>query len=90
MSILLNDLEGVSIKDTKALFFKKPSDIDVIFHNGYAATAADTNGAINIWKDEDDNIRCEAMRHLVSIDDKVYENLLDVKMWAKKWLAKIK
>jgi len=90
MSIKLEKLDGRSGDNIPALFFKKPSDIKNILDNGYAATSADGGGAINIWMDDDDNIRCESMRYLVSLEKKTYDNIEDVKIWAKKWLTKIK
>lgn len=88
MPQLLN-LEGTSVKAMDCLFFTKPSEINKVTPT-VAITTADTNGAINIWLDDDMHFRCEAMRYFCSVDKQVYSDVSKVKAWAKKWLSEIK
>lgn len=86
---LLN-LEGVKAKITNCEFFSTPEEMELILKNGVAATTAGDNGAINVYRDDEGAIRCEAMRHLSSIDKKIYQDIEGAKAWSKKWLKKIK
>lgn len=86
----LIDLEGLSVKEVECEFIKKPSDIRKIFKAGKAATTADTNGALNIWKDDEGIIRCNAMAWLQSLEKKQFKTLAGAEKWIAKWLKKIK
>lgn len=86
----LIDLEGTSRKSIESLFITKGSDIEVILANEYAATTAGHNGAINVWKDDDGNIRCEVLKHFASIEKKTYSSLSLATIWVNKWIKKIK
>lgn len=82
-------LEGVS-RDIDALFIYKGSDIEVILNNDYAATDAQQNGAINIYKDDEGKIRCEAMAHFRSLEHKIFDTIEEAIVWTDEWLVKIK
>ena len=86
----LRNLKGTSVEEIECEFITKPSEIKDILENGKACTAADSNGAINIWKDDNGLIRCESMAYFRSLDTKEFENIEDVEKWTKKWLRKIK
>jgi hypothetical protein len=86
----LTNLEGLTKKSIDALFIQKGSDIEVILMNDYAATAANYNGAINIWKDDEGNIRCESMRYFTRLETKIYKKISPAIKWTDKWLIKIK
>jgi hypothetical protein len=83
-------LEGLSAKEVDCLFIEKAADIEVILRNGLAATTARDNGALNIYKDENDKIRCESMKHFRSLDKQIFDDISDAKKWATKWIRKIK
>lgn len=85
------DLEGVKRGGKRrALYLIHPSDVEIIIRIGLCATDAKTNGAINIWEDDDGNVRCEAMRNWGSIDKKTFKNARRAIPWVKKWMRKIK
>ena len=86
--VILNDLEGTGRKETKAIFINKAFQVKKITTE-IAVTAAGDRGAINIWLDNDNRFRCEAMRYLKCVDTQIYSDLNKVKAWAKKWLAEI-
>jgi hypothetical protein len=86
----LSDLEGALLKETPALYLFKPDDIEVIILNGYAATTAGSNGAINIWQDDEGQYRCEAMRHLATVEKKRYKKIQQAIGWTNRWMQKIK
>ncbi len=86
----LKDLEGVSKKEIPCEFIKKPSAIRKLLKSGKAATIADTNGAINIWRDDEGFIRCNVMAWMISIEKKKYKTFKDAEKWISKWQKKIK
>lgn len=83
-------LPGLSQPETPALFIKKGSDIRVCLYNAYAATASGLSGAINIWQDDEDNYRCEAMSYGNTFETKIFKKIESAERWADKWLKKIK
>ena len=85
----LRGLEGTSGAEIEAEYFTKSSQIKNIIDKGLSATAADYNGAINIWKDDAGFIRCESMQWLISLEKKRFRTIKEVKVWADKWLKKI-
>lgn len=87
MGVLL-ELQGTSIKEMPVFFISKISEIENITTT-QAATAAGSNGAINIWIDDDGHFRCESMRFYSTLDKQVYSDVNKVKQWAKKWLKEI-
>ncbi len=88
MGQLIN-LEGTTRKSIDALFIENGEDVKVIINNNYAATAAGTYGAINIWKDDSGDIRCEAMRNCSSLEKKTYKRIASAVRWANLWLEVI-
>jgi len=86
--VTLTGLEGINRKETKAVFINKASEVEKITTD-IAVTSAGDKGAINIWLDNDNHFRCNAMRHLKSIDTQIYSDISKVKEWAKLWLSNI-
>lgn len=80
----LTGLEGTNGRDIDCLFIEKGSDIKVILNNCYAATTAGNNGALNIYKDDEDNIRCEAMRFCNTLEKKVFKSFQPAINWVDK------
>ena len=87
---VLNGLKGVKRKDVECLFINEASDVNAILAKGKAATAADRNGAINIWVDDTGRFKCEAMRYMQTVEEKDFSQMSSVTRWAKKWLNLIK
>ncbi len=83
-------LEGTNGREMEAVFIKKPSDIRKILRAGKGATTADDNGAINIWRDDEGMIRCDAMAYMRSLEKKKYKTLTEAEKWVAKWLNKIR
>lgn len=86
----LENLEGVKKKKVSAEHFSKAKEVPAIIANGNAATTAAYNGAINVWKDDKGNIRCESMRYLQSLDKETFSDINEVVKWCNIWLRKIK
>lgn len=86
----LNNLEGVSEETIECEFTDKSSEIKAILDRGLAVTTGHDNGAINIWKDDNGNIRCEAMRHCQSLDKQIFKKMTDVRTWFDRWIKIIK
>lgn len=83
-------LEGTSGDVIDAVFIEKSSQIkNSIFNEGKAFTSAGSNGAINIWEDDEGFVRCKAMRYFATIDYQKYSKLKDVKAWTDYWLKNI-
>jgi hypothetical protein len=72
---MLKNLEGISAEEIDADFIRTGKEVEPILNKGIAATAAGESGAINIWKDDDGWIRCEAMRWMRPVDKKGKVNM---------------
>lgn len=83
-------LTGAQLEKTPALFIYKPTDIECILKNGYAATAANNNGALNVWEDTDNKIRCERMRSFCVKDSQIFDSWKEAISWTRKALRLIK
>jgi hypothetical protein len=86
---MLKNLEGISATEIDADFIRTGREVKSILDKGIAATAAGDSGALNIWKDDDGWIRCEAMRWMKPVDKKIFDSIEDVEKWADKWLPDI-
>lgn len=87
----LQGLKGIdNNRNVDCLFIKTGKDIEVILNNAYAATAANSNGAINVYNDDYGAIRCEAMRNFATLDEQSFDDMKLAIAWTNKWLRKIK
>jgi hypothetical protein len=83
-------LPGISGKKLEAVFIDDDyKNIRQIILDGNAATDAGDNGAINIWKDDNGRIRCEALQYLRTVESKSYKSIRSAINWAKRWKQKI-
>jgi len=89
MELTLTNLKGLTPNPVTALYFKNISEIGKGFRTHKAISSANSNGAINIWKDDNGVYNCESMRYFVRLEHKKFNSLKDVKEWAKKWLIEI-
>jgi len=89
--MILTDLPRALEKETRALIIDEASELKVILRNGFAATSANNNGVINIWKDHDnDTYSCERMDHFVVQDSFSSDDMEMVVKWTEKALKAIK
>jgi len=70
--------------------FRSGTEAVKLLRRKVAATAADDNGALNIWDDKFGKYRCEAMRYYVTLESKSFTALAEVAKWAAAWLIKIR
>lgn len=82
-------LKGITTKETECEWFSKPMQLKRILDSGKAATTAGDNGAINIWKDDEGFIRCEAQRWCRTINERKFSKISEVRTWANEWLLNI-
>ena len=87
--LILKGLDGTSKNEIECLFIKHHSDIAVILNNGYAATSAGSNGAINIWLDDDGKIRCEAMIFCCVKSSEIFDDIFLAQVWVEDWMQRI-
>lgn len=85
----LTGLKGTNGQAIECVFIEKGTDIEGVLGDGLAATSAGGNGALNIYKDDEGNIRCEAMRYCQTMEEKIFGHAKPVIKWADKWLLKI-
>lgn len=85
----LQDLPGIKQNERDALFIYHHSDIAVILKNGYAATAAGNMGAINVWQDDEDKIRCEAMIFMQTKSSEIFDDIFSAQIWVDDWMKRI-
>lgn len=87
----LKNLEGVSATELEHLFFKSPNEIRLSnLKKRIAYTSAESNGAVNIYLDDDGFLRCERFFYQKCVDKKVFTNMKDVRDWAGSSLIAIK
>lgn len=86
----LQNLEGVKKKLVPAVFLGTPSKLNDIIKNGFAATAAGSNGAFNVWRDDKGVLRSTAYRYCMLQEAATHTSLSKAKEWAKKWFSEIK
>lgn len=86
---VLKGLDGISKNEIEALFIYHHSDISVILKNGYAATSAGNCGAINIWLDDKDKVRCEAMIFMQVKSSEVFDDIFLAQVWVEDWMQRI-
>lgn len=82
-------LKGTNGKEIDYFFIKRVTQIKKITKN-LAGTNAGSNGALNIWIDDDNNYRCESMKFKSVLESKIFSDVKDVSKWLKEWNIKIK
>jgi hypothetical protein len=85
---VLKNLAGTSIKEMPCFFIRSTRGIKKITPT-LAATAAGSEGAINIWLDDDMKFRCEAMRFGKTVEGKAFSDVLKTEQWTRKWIKRI-
>lgn len=66
-----------------------PSAVVRALRAGRAATTAGDRGAINIWKDDNNNWRGEVLRFMVSVELKTFKKQAAIGPWFKRWFKRI-
>jgi hypothetical protein len=87
---VLTGLSGTDGKSRECVFVRSVPATLKVLRSGLAATAAGDNGAINVWRDDDGNYRCEFQRFMSVKDSQIFRHLVSVESWLKEWLEKIK
>lgn len=86
---ILKGLSGITVEEVECEFFTTVNDVRYILRNGKAATTAKQNGAINIWLDDENKIRCEAMRHYKVFDQAKFNSVTAAAKWIRYSLKQI-
>jgi uncharacterized protein YllA (UPF0747 family) len=60
-----------------------------VLRQGTAASASGDNGAINLWYDDDGDLRGERMRFLITEDSQTFSTKKEARTWLKDALQKI-
>lgn len=76
-------------RNLESVFIRTVAKLSATMKAGKCATAADDNGAISAWIDDDGKYRYEAYRRLRTINSQTYTTLRDVKKWYAEWLKNI-
>lgn len=89
---ILSNLPDAPLEEMEAIFINDITPLDCILNlNGkYAATTAGSKGAINIWKDIDENYRVEVQRYMITIDTLNTKDFQELTKFVKKWLKEIR
>lgn len=85
----LKDLPGKP-GETKAVFFKQSRAAITAIKNGFAATTAGDNGAINVWIDDKGKLRAERMVYCSTKDSFKKSTVAELEQWIKAALKLIK
>lgn len=82
----LTGLPGVSRIETQAACFNSvTAGMQGLKQHG-AITTAGSYGAINIWKDDLGNYRCQLQRWMARYEDTKFAHLGAVDQWLRDWL----
>lgn len=88
---MLTGLPGVRAgKSLRAAFFSSPEEGLKLLRKHGAITAASDTGAINAWRDDEGNYRCERQRRMVTHSSTKSPSLQLVKVWLAENLPLIK
>lgn len=60
-----------------------------ILRKGIGATTANSNGALNIWRDDKGKYRCAAYKYCSLLEEQIFETQKELAQWIKTWLPKI-
>lgn len=85
----LKGLPGIKEASREAERIDKPADIEKILERGLAGTTAGDDGAINVWKDDEGNVRCERHRFLAVVDAQTFTKMKDAIKWTKEAISLI-
>lgn len=86
---ILEGLPGTT-SDKEFDFFRSPDGALKILRAGRAAVASETNGAINVWKDDDGNYRAVLLRLNETLGEATVGSLKSMREQLKAWLPQIK
>lgn len=81
----LVDVPGVSGGEVKAYAAKSPNDALFFITDSKAVTAAGDNGALNVWRDDSGQWRCEFHRRLCTINSITTKSVRRVMAWMREW-----
>lgn len=76
-------------RDLGVVFVRSVAKLPKVMREGKCASTADDNGSISAWIDDEGKYRCEADRHLRTIDEQTFTTFEAVKKWYAEWLKKI-
>ena len=84
----LSGLEGVSQYNMKACFIthEKNWNLNEILKCGFAFTSAGGNGAINVWLNDNMELKGELMRYGVVISSKTFNSVSEAKICILLWM----
>ena len=85
---MLSGLPGRK-RDLRALNVASPTAALLALRSKLAASAAGSDGALNVWRDDVGMYRCEFMRFRRTVDSRVFHRLIEVRGWLKEWLPKV-
>lgn len=84
------DLRNTTPSEKDYRFFTQFRKAVSIMNDGLVASAADNNGAIDVYKDDDGNIQVRVHRHWQVIFENSYVSEELAKPVVNKWLKEIK
>lgn len=70
--------------DVQAVLVTSVTMASKYLRQSMAVTAAGSTGALNVWRDDDGDWRCEAMRNLVTVDRATFVHVAAVVAWLKE------
>ncbi len=86
-------MQAVGLPGTRKVrrveMFRTPAGAIRLLRKRIVATAANDNGAVNVWDDREGFYRCESYRHMSILESRRFSNLREVRSWLKEWLRKI-
>lgn len=85
----MQNLDGVRGGRRKGEFFRSFSAAMRIIREGRVATAANDNGAINIYRRDDGLYHCTFCRHWCELSVRTFRAQRYIKNWLKTWYPRM-
>lgn len=90
MTLELRGLSGVKRKSLEAQIFRRPDQASRLLRTNRAITAADSNGAVNVWRDDAGLYRAEFYQHCVTKASWRGKQKTRLTEWLKTWMPKMR
>lgn len=71
--------------DVQAVMVGSVTEAAKYLRQQMAVTAAGLTGALNVWRDDNGEWRCEFMRNLVTVERANFAHVAAVVQWLKEW-----
>lgn len=87
---MLVGLPGAPKKNTDVEFFKTPREVMPILDREHAASCAEENGCISVWKDRQGAMRADLQRFYRTVETETFYTFNALRKWLSPRLREIR